>query len=78
MRTSSLPSAEWAAGSQQEQQAARVLRRHIEREWRARNGAGPSDTELTALLRLVHVQVLDVDPAGQAEQEAKNTAPTRY
>jgi signal recognition particle GTPase len=73
MRTSFAPAAEWAAGSQPEQHAASVLRDHINREWQTTRGVLPTDADLTALVRLIYVHILDVDPGGQAEQEAKNT-----
>ena len=73
MRTSSHADAEWSAGSQDEQHAASVLRDHITRAWQAIKGTAPANTELTNLVRLVHIHILDVDPGGQAEQEAKNT-----
>jgi signal recognition particle GTPase len=73
MRTSSHPDAEWAAGSADQRHAATVLREHLTREWQARKKAVPSETELTALTRLMHIHILDVDPNGQAAHEAKNT-----
>ena len=73
MRTSSNPAAEWTAGSQDEQGAASVLRNHITREWQAIKGSPITDVDLVALIRLIHVHILDVDPGGQAEHEAKNT-----
>src|ERR1700685_2689657 len=73
MRTSSHPDAEWAAGSADQRHAATVLREHLTREWQARKEAVPSQTELTALTRLIHIHILDVDPNGQAAGDAKNT-----
>ncbi|MCX6593131.1 MAG: hypothetical protein NTZ56_16565 [Acidobacteria bacterium] len=73
MRTSSHPDAEWAAGSVDQRHAATVLRDHLTREWQARKGAAPTESELTALTQLIHAHILDVDPNGQAAQEAKNT-----
>jgi signal recognition particle GTPase len=73
MRTSSHPDAEWTAGSADQQHAASVLRNHLIREWQAVNSTVPTNAELTALTRLIHVHILDVDPGGQAATEAKNT-----
>jgi hypothetical protein len=73
MRTSFDPAAEWTAGSQDEQRAATVLRDHINRAWLASKGAAPTEADVTAIVRLSYVYILDVDPGGQAEQEAKNT-----
>lgn len=73
MRTSTDPAAEWAAGSQDEQHAARVLHGHMTREWQATTATRIMSADLTALVRLVHVHILDVDPGGHAEQEATNT-----
>ena len=73
LRTSSDPAAEFTAGNQDEQRAASVLRDHITREWHARNNEPLTMPELTAILRLVYVHILDVDPGGQDETTAKNT-----
>jgi hypothetical protein len=73
MRTSFDPDAEWTSGNQDEQPAASVLRNHIDREWQALKGTGPTTLDLTRLVRLVSVHVLDVDPGGPAERDAKNT-----
>src|SRR5229473_5046192 len=73
MRTSFDPIAEWTGGSHEEQRAAKVLQDHLNREWQAIKGTAPTINDLTGIIRLIHIQILDVDPAGQAEQEAKNT-----
>lgn len=73
MRTSSHPDSEWAAGSADQQHAATVLRDHLMREWQTLKGGAPTETELTTLVRLIYIHILDVDPGGQATQEAKNT-----
>jgi signal recognition particle GTPase len=73
MRTSSHPDAEWTAGNADQQHAANVLRNHLTREWQTIKGTPPTSTELTELTRLIHIHILDVDPGGQAAQEAKNT-----
>lgn len=49
-----------------------MFRDHITREWQAKR-TPPTAVELTALIRLIYVHILDVDPGGQGEQEAKNT-----
>jgi signal recognition particle GTPase len=73
MRTSFDPAGEWEAGSQDDQSAANVLRDHITREWQATTGTPITNADLTALVRLIHVHILDVDPGGHAEQEANST-----
>jgi signal recognition particle GTPase len=73
MRTSSHPDAEWTAGNADQQHAANVLRNHLTREWQTIKGTPPTTAELTELTRLIHIHILDVDPGGQAAQEAKNT-----
>jgi hypothetical protein len=49
LRTSPQPDQEWIAGSQEQQEAARALRVHIDREWKALNGVTPSNDEVNAL-----------------------------
>ena len=71
LRTSSDEASEWTSGSNDEQEAARVLRDHISRAWRDRKGLDPTADELTGLIRLVRIHILDVDQGGQAEHEAK-------
>ena len=73
VRTSSQPDAEWTEGNQDQQHAATVLRNHLTRERQAIKGTPPTSADLTALVRLIHVQILDVDPGGQGEREANNT-----
>ncbi|MFN7994869.1 MAG: hypothetical protein U0Q18_14785 [Bryobacteraceae bacterium] len=71
LRTSAAPQKEWNAGSRGENQAAAVIRNHVMRTWRAEYGKKPTAAEIISLLRLVHVQVLDVDRGGDHEREAK-------
>lgn len=73
LRTSPHPDDEWTAGSQDQQDAARVLREHLNREWEALRGAPPSDAEMNALTRLIHLHILDVDPGGHDAKHAKDT-----
>ncbi len=71
LRTSAAPQKEWTAGNKGENQAAAVIRNHVIRTWRAEFGKKPTAPEIISLLRLVHVQVLDVDRGGDHEREAK-------
>ncbi len=71
LRTSAAPQKEWTAGNKGENQAAAVIRNHIVNTWQAECGKKPTAAEITTLLRLVHVQVLDVDRGGDHEREAK-------
>jgi hypothetical protein len=73
LRTSPHPDDEWTAGSQDEQDAARVLREHINREWNTVHGVPPSNTDVNALTRLIYIHILDVDPSGHDAQHAKDT-----
>jgi hypothetical protein len=71
LRTSAAPQKEWTAGNKGENQAAAVIRNHVIRTWRAEYGMKPTEAEIISLLRLVRVQVLDVDRGGDHEREAK-------
>ena len=73
LRTSPHPDDEWTAGSQDQLDAARVLREHLNREWEALRGAPPSDADMNALTRLIHVHILDVDPGGHDARHVKDT-----
>jgi signal recognition particle GTPase len=73
LRTSPHPDQEWTAGSQDQQDAARALREHINREWNALHGVTPSNEEVNALARLIRIHILDVDPGGHDAQHAKDT-----
>ncbi|MBL8212637.1 MAG: hypothetical protein JNK87_18125 [Bryobacterales bacterium] len=72
MRTSPNPTAEWTTGNQQEQHAATVLRDHVVRKWINVYQKPPDDSDIQALLRLVYVQILDVDQGEHDEVDAKN------
>jgi hypothetical protein len=71
LRSSSAPDNEWNAGNEGERKAAIILRDHVVRAWRAEVGADPTAGEITELLRLVRIQILDVDQGGIHEREAK-------
>lgn len=60
-----------AGSNAAESHALTEVRTHIERIWTARAGVAPSELEIGALLELVHVLVLDVDPGGTDERDAK-------
>jgi DNA replication protein DnaC len=57
---------------EQERRALSVVRDHIERSWHATLGTLPTDSEVQQLLRLLRIQVLDVDHGGTSEREAKD------
>ncbi len=71
LRTSASPQKEWTAGNKDESRAAAAIRRHVVKAWRAECGKNPTAAEIIDLLRLVHVQTLDVDLGGDHEREAK-------
>jgi hypothetical protein len=71
LRTSATPQKEWTAGNKGENQTAAVIRDHVATTWRAEYGKKPTAAEIISLLRLIHVQVLDVDRGGDHEREAK-------
>ena len=71
LRTSASPQKEWTAGNKEENHAAAAIRSHVVKAWRAECGKSPTPAELIGLLRLVHVQTLDVDLGGDHEREAK-------
>jgi len=54
-----------------ETRAYRILAGHVDRAWLARNGGTPSDGERRRLLRQCYVLVLDVEPDGVDEREAR-------
>jgi signal recognition particle GTPase len=60
------------ARNEEEQRALSVVRDHIKRSWHATLGTLPTDSEVQQLLRLLRIQVLDVDHGGTSEQEAKD------
>jgi hypothetical protein len=70
-----------AARNQDEQKSLSVVLDHIKRSWNNALGTQPTDSEIRQLLRLIRIQVLDVDHGGASEQEAKDrlrTAVLRY
>jgi hypothetical protein len=60
-----------AASNAGERRAITTIRTHVERSWAARAGSAPSEAEVGAVLELIHVLVLDVDPNGADEREAR-------
>ena len=70
-RTSSNPELEWSSGNDQENNAAATLKDHLVNEWKAASGSDPTDAELAGVLRIMRIQILDVDEGGQSEREAK-------
>lgn len=71
LRTSASPQMEWTTGNKEENYAAAAIRSHVVKAWRAERGNSPTAAEIIELLRLVHVQTLDVDLGGDHEREAK-------
>ena len=61
-----------AAGNAQEARALDVISSHFSRSYQIEVGTIPNDVELRSALRLMHVELLDVDPNGQAEREAQD------
>src|SRR5271166_225591 len=56
-----------------EKDALSVTSNHIETAWRALSAKSPCERQIRELLSLIYVQVLDVDPGGTEEREAKDT-----
>jgi len=71
LRTSASPQKEWTASNKEENHAAAAIRSHVVKAWRAECGKSPTAAEIIGLLRLVHIQTLDVDLGGDHEREAK-------
>ena len=71
VRSSSAPDQEWTGGNSQENAAAATLKQHVTGAWRKETGADPSLDEIHAILRLIRIQILDVDEGAQSEREAK-------
>jgi hypothetical protein len=71
LRSSASPQEEWTAGNKGENEVGAVIRKHVISAWRAEYGRKPTAPEIIELLRLVHVQILDVDRGGGHEREAK-------
>ena len=72
LRSSANPTAEWTAGSQEEQRSANIVRAHIMCAWHDAAGTDPTPEELVGLLRLVRIHILDVDAGERDEREAKD------
>lgn len=60
-----------AASNAAEARALNVVRDHIVRSWTARTTIAPTEVEIGSLLELLWVLVLDVDPEGAQEREAR-------
>ena len=71
LRTSAAPQKEWTAGNKGENRVAAVIRNHVINASQAEYGKKPNAAEIIKLLRLVNVQILDVDRGGDHEREAK-------
>jgi len=61
-----------ASGNATEARALQAVMDHFSRSYRAEIGTPPTETDLRDALRLMRVEVLDVDPDGHAEREAKD------
>lgn len=70
-RSSFMPEKEWTSGNSQENGAAATLKEHLIQAWRAETGADPSAAEIAGVLKLMRIQILDVDEGGNSEREAK-------
>jgi len=70
-RSSSAPEKEWTSGNSQENDAAATLKEHLVRVWRSETGADPGPAEIAGVLKLLRIQILDVDDGGNSEREAK-------
>ncbi len=60
-----------AAQTAKEREILSKVKTHLQREWMDAAKTAPTETEIINLLRLVHVEVLDVDEDGINEREAK-------
>jgi len=60
-----------AAHNQAERQVLAALTAHIQREWEAAAGLPPTVEQIRAVLEQTHVLVLDVDPGGADEGNAR-------
>jgi hypothetical protein len=60
-----------AASTEAERHALNVVREHVRRSWAAQTSIAPTEDEIGSLLELVWVLVLDVDPEGTGEREAR-------
>jgi signal recognition particle GTPase len=59
-----------AASNAQESKALQAVAAHFSRSYQTEVGTAPLDADVRNALRLMHVEVLDVDPNGQGEREA--------
>jgi hypothetical protein len=59
-----------AATNAQEERALKVVADHFSRSYEAESGAMPSDADIRNAVRLMHIEILDVDPSGHGEREA--------
>jgi len=61
-----------AASNAQEENALKAVSDHFSRSYHAEFGASPSDVDVRNAVRLMHVEILDVDPNGYGEREAQD------
>jgi hypothetical protein len=59
-----------AASNAQESKALQAVAAHFSRSYQTEVGTASLDADVRNALRLMHVEVLDVDPNGQGEREA--------
>lgn len=59
------------AGNKGENQVAAAIQNHVINAWQAEYGKKPTAAEIIKLLRLVNVQILDVNRGGDHERQAK-------
>ena len=60
-----------AAKTQSENEVLGKVKLHIQRFWTTLTGSLPAEQDIINLLRLIRIQVLDVDAGGDQEREAK-------
>lgn len=65
-----------ASGNAAEARALQAVVEHFARSYRSETGSAPPESEIRVALRLMRVEVLDVDANGQAEREAKDVLRT--
>ncbi len=59
------------AKTQSENGVLDKVKQHLQRSWTTVTGSRPTEQEIINLLRLIRIQVLDVDAEGDQEREAK-------
>ena len=64
---------EEAAHSQEEKEVLNTTSEHIKTAWQTQSGTFPNEGEIRELLALVYIHVLDVEPGGLEEREARDT-----